>query len=205
MAAEQPYIPRPGVSERAVVDEMVSNRESEHWKQCVAFVKKWVNIKASSLPWDSKEEVHQEVMGRISSHLPNFRFEGPLRAWVLQIISHCVVDEHRRIKHVASFQVLSLDKLIEDDPEGIEAKISKENSRSIEKSFERKEQMDEWVAALLAYANTRSNPVRNRQIIRMVLEEHTKAEIARAVGLSSADISYVINQAQRYAREHLDH
>src|SRR6266516_7947312 len=95
MPGEQPYLPQPGVSERLIVEEMLRNRDSEHWMQCDQFVKRQVYIKAKNLSWSSQEEVIQEVMYRIARNLPEFRFECAFKTWLYQIISSRIVDEHR--------------------------------------------------------------------------------------------------------------
>src|SRR5579884_2549258 len=160
MSEEQPYLSQPGVSEQLIVEAMLSNRESEHWKQCIEFVTRQVHLKAKNLPWDRQEEVIQEVMCRIFIHLPKFRFKCALKTWLFQIIGHCIVDEHRHLRHKERFHVPLIDPFTESDHESEELKTIAANFVSIEESFEKMEKMCNWVAALLDYANTHSHSKR---------------------------------------------
>jgi len=79
MPGEQPYLPRPGISEQSIVEEMMRNRDSEHWKPCNDFVKHQVYIRAKNSSWSSQEEIIQESMYRVARHLSDFRFEWLLK------------------------------------------------------------------------------------------------------------------------------
>jgi DNA-directed RNA polymerase specialized sigma24 family protein len=49
-----------------------------------------------------------------------------------------------------------------------------------------------------------ANPIRNGQILDMVLfEDRSLEEVAKAVGCSAPVVGYVVRSAQRYVRERL--
>jgi RNA polymerase sigma factor (sigma-70 family) len=206
MSGEQPYLPRPGVSEREIVEEMRGNRNSEHWQQCLEFVRLQVSKKAKNLSWSSQEKIVQEVMYKIVKFLPDFRFECKLKSWLYPMIKNCTVDEYRRCLREDRLHVRLVATSTEGEHEGEELEKIAANSLSIEESFEINERMRNGMAALLEYANTHRNSVRNTQIIEMVIGEgRTQAEAARAVGCDPGVVNYVIDEAQRYAREKMNH
>ncbi len=49
MPNEQPYLPRPGMGEQAVVADMIRDPDSLHWKECLNFVKLCVHAKARNI------------------------------------------------------------------------------------------------------------------------------------------------------------
>jgi RNA polymerase sigma factor (sigma-70 family) len=202
MPGEQPYLPQPGVSEQAIVEEMLRNREAGHWKKCNEFVTRQVHLKAKNFSWSSQEEIIQEVMYRIARYLPNFRFECALKTWLFQIIGRCIVDEHRYLQHKERLQIPLVDTFTEADYEGEELKTIAANFISIEESFEISEKMRNVVTALLEYASTHANSMRNLQIVRMViLEGHTQAEAAKKLGCDVGVVSYVVREAKSYAKK----
>lgn len=202
MSGEQPYLPRPGVSEQAIVEEMLNNGESEHWEKCLDFVKLQVDKKAKNLSWSSQEEIIREVMYKIVKSLPDFRFECKLKSWLYPMIKRCIVDEYRRIQQKERNHVPLVVVSTEDEHGGEEIGKIAINSLSIEEAFEISERMRNVVDALLEYVNTHGNSMRNLQIVKMVLfEGHTQAEAAKALGCDVGVVSYVVREAKQYAKK----
>ncbi len=50
MSTDQPYLQRPGVDERVIVEEMIHSQHHEHWEECYKFVKHCVDMKAKNIP-----------------------------------------------------------------------------------------------------------------------------------------------------------
>lgn len=204
MPEGQPYLPRSGVDERSIVEEMIRDQHSKHWDKCSVFVKRWVYAKAKDIPKDLQEEIIQEVLYRITRYLPHFRFQCALKTWLKPIIEHCIIDARRRLRNEGQSHFPLANPLNESDRDGQEFNMS--TAKSAEDAFEINDEIHNGVTALLEYANTHSKPIRDRLIIRMVIfEGHTQAETATAAGCSAAVVGYVVREAQRYAREKMGH
>ncbi len=200
MPGEQPYLPEPGVDERSIIEEMIRNRDAKHWEKCNAFVMLHVYAKAKNILRSDQEEIIQDSMYKVTRYLPSFRFECTFRSWLYQIIEHCIADKYRKLRNEEWHHVPLTNPIDEKDHDGEELKAIEE--RSTEEVFEIHEKIRNGIAALLEYASTHSNPVRDRAIIQMViLEGHTQVETARTVGCDVGVVGYVVREAQRYARE----
>ncbi len=190
----------PGADERSVVEEMNRDRHSQQWNECSTFVKRCVYAKAKNIPNNFQEDIVQEVMYKVTKYLPDFQFRCALKTWLNQIIEHCIIDTHRRLPNHGQLIASIGDPLNEGDREGEVFAVSEE--RSAEDAYMTNDDLRNAVADLLEYTNLHSNPTRNRLIIRMVIfEGHTHVETAIAVGCNAPVVSYVVREAQRYARE----
>jgi RNA polymerase sigma factor (sigma-70 family) len=200
MPKDQPYLPRPGVDEVVIVDEMMRDQDHAHWEECYAFVKRWVHTRAKNIPSHLWDDMVQEIMFKITKYLPHFRFQCTLKTWLNTIIEHHIADEYRKLRNEGSHLLFSI-----NPPGEIEGESPVPDSReavSTEDAFEVLEQIRIGLEALLEYANTHSNPVRNRHIIRMVcFEGKTYEEAAIAAGCNAPVVGNVVREAQRYARE----
>ena len=204
MPNEQPYLPRPGMDERAVVAEMMSHLHPEHWEECRKFVKRRVYAKAKNIPVDLHEDIIQEVMYKVTKSLEHFRFQCTLKTWANIIIERCIVDAHRRLQNEVPYHFHLADSPNESNPEGEEPGTGE--AKSAEDAFVINDEIRNGWAALVEYAKTRSNPIRDQHIIWMVVREgKTHAETAIAVGCSAPVVGYVVREAQRYAREKMGH
>lgn len=196
----QPYLPRSGIDERLVAEEMIRGQHPEHWEECSKFVKRRVDAKAKNIPVDLHEDITQEVMYKVTKSLPRFRFKCTLKTWVNLIIEHCIIDAHRKVQNEAPNHFH-----LADPPNGSDHESEEFNAgeaKSAEEIFDINNEIHDGTTALLEYANTHSNPIRDRLIIRMVIfEGHTHAETAIAAGCNAPVVGYVVREAQRYARK----
>ena len=200
MSKNQPYLQRQEVDEPVIVDEMIRSHDHEHWEECYQYVKQWVYARAKNMPHHLLDDMVQETMIKIMKYLPHFRFQCALKTWVNQIIEHHIIDEYRKLRNDGPHLPFSVNPPGEGDAESLEAKVSK--IVSTEEAFEILEQIRIGIEALLEYAHTTSNPIRNRLIIRLVLfEGKTYEEAAKAAGCHAPVVGYVVREAQRYARE----
>jgi RNA polymerase sigma factor (sigma-70 family) len=200
MLDDQPYLLRPEMDERAIAREMMHDKDSEHWKACNNFVNHCVHAKATNIPIDYHEDIAQEVMYKIERGLPGFRCESTLKGWVNIIIERCIIDAHRKLQNEVPYASHLAISAHDSDPEGEEPGTSE--AKSAEDAFLINDEIRNGWAALLEYANTHANPIRNQLIIRMVIYEgRTYAEAAKAAGCSEPVVGYVVREAQRYARE----
>src|SRR5690348_14463791 len=118
MSKDQPYLPRPGVDERVIVEEMIRDQYSEHWKECSNFVNHYVHAKATNIPIDDHEDIAQEVLSKIERGMSGFRFESTLKSWVNIIIERTIIDTRRRLQNEESTHVPLIDQTGEKDREG---------------------------------------------------------------------------------------
>jgi len=200
MSKDQPYLQRPGVDERVIVNEMIRDLGHEHWAECYTFVKKAVYARAKNMPHDFRDDMVQEIMVKITKYLPYFRFRCTLKTWVNQIIEHHIIDEYRKRRNDGPHLPFSVNPPGETDGESLKPGTSE--VFSAEDAFEMHEHIRIGMAALLEYANTHANPTRNRHIIRMVFfEGKTYEEAALAAGCNPPVVGYIVREAQRYARE----
>jgi RNA polymerase sigma factor (sigma-70 family) len=204
MTEDKSDIHWPGADERLVIEEMILDRYSKQWEDCSKFVKRCVFVKAKNIPNSSQEEVFQEVMYKVTKYLTNFHFQCAFKTWLNTIIEHCIIDTHRKLRKEGQFNYPLGDLYNESDREGKVFTVSE--TKSAEDAYETNDDLQNALSALLEYANSHSNPTRNRLIIRMViLEGHTHAETAKAAGCNAPVVSYVIREAQRYAREKMEY
>ncbi|SRR5260221_12470979 len=204
MSNGQPYLPKSGMDERLVVEEMIRDRHSKHWEEFSNFVKRCVYAKAKNILNNHQEDIIQEIMYKVTKYLPHFRFQCALKTWLNQIIESCIIDAYRRLQNEGPYQSLLAYPPNESDREGEELNASE--AKSAEDAFETNHEIRNGITALLEYANTHSNPIRDRLILRMVIfEGQTHAEAAKAAGCHAPVVGYVVREAQRYAREKMGH
>jgi len=204
MTEDKPYLPGPEADERAVVEEMIRDPDSKHWEECNEFVKQRVYVKAKNIPSDFREEIIQEAMYKVAKYLPEFQFHCAFRTWLNPLITHSIIDMYRRLRKEREFTVFLGEPSHEDDSE--DEPFPGSEAKSTEEIFMIHEELRNTLAALSEYANVHSNSTRNSLIIRMVIfEGHTHAETAKAVGCNPPVVSYIVREAQRYAREKMEH
>ncbi len=204
MPNEQPYLPGTGIDERAVVAAMIRDPDSLHWKEWLNFVKLCVYANAKNLPGSLHEDIIQEAMYKIAKYLPHFRFQCSLKTWVNLIVEHCNADAHRRLRNEVLYHSHPADPSDENDHENEEPGTSEE--KSAEEAFMINDEIRNGWTACLEYARTHANPIRNQLIIQMVIHEgQTHAEAAKAAGCTEPVVGYVVREAQRYAREKMEH
>jgi len=200
----EPYLPRPGIDERTIIAEMISGQHPEHWEECRKFVKLCVYANANNIPDSLHEDIIQEVMYKVTRSLERFRFECTLKAWINIIVERCIADAHRGRRNEVTYHFHLAISPIESDYEGEEPGTGEE--KSAEDAFMTDDEIRNGWAALLEYASTHANSIRNQHIIRMVIREgYTHAEAAKVAGCSAPVVGYVVREAQRYAREKMGH
>lgn len=201
--------PWPGADERSVVEEMIRDQESKHWEECYELVKQRVRAQARNIPRDHHEEIIQKVMRKVTRALPGFQFQSAFRTWLYVIIERSIIDMDRELKKTKDIVALE-DQFTEDDPDAgaflvSEAKLV-EKPKSAEDTFMVKEDLRRAYELIEEYVKAHTKPIRNRQIIRMVIEEgRSHEETAKVVGCNPPVVGYVVREAQRYVRERMEH
>lgn len=208
MTQDQSSRPWPGADERSVVEEMIRDPGSKHWENLNEFVKQRVRVQARNIPIDHHEEIIQEIMLKVARLLPDFEFRCALKSWLTTIITHSIINMHRRLKKENKYFVSLGEVSDEDDHESGMLPISKakpgKKVKTLEEEYIDKEDLRRAYELVEEYVSTHANPLRNAQIIRMVLEEgYTYKEAAKAVGCNSPVVGYVVREVQRYVRERM--
>jgi RNA polymerase sigma factor (sigma-70 family) len=190
----------PGPDDRLVVAVMLADTSSSHWNECLNFVE--MIIKLSNLPASSKEEAVQKAMMVVFRSLKEFRYECRFRTWLRIIVYTRVVDDHRyrarnqRLAHT------------HDPPEALEyvadysgLEITSPSSTPEEICL-LQEALREVLAELQVYADAHRHPERDRFILQKVLlDGHSREDVARELGISAAMVGYVVRSAQQHLRD----
>src|SRR5713101_8315248 len=109
MIDEKSSIKWPGLDEKAVVEEMLSNSDSKHWSECCDFIRKLINIRYSSHPPDLREEAVQETMYSVKKGLHTFCYKSKLTTWLTSIARNCAIDKLRIQKKITQWEMQSDD------------------------------------------------------------------------------------------------
>jgi RNA polymerase sigma factor (sigma-70 family) len=209
MTENEPYRLWMERDERAVVAEMLRDPGSKHWEECSAFVKKRVYAKVTDLPNHYRDEITQEVSLKVSRSLPTFKFQCAFKNWLTVIIENCITDMRRKLRKEKNTVALG-NPFTEDEHDSVAFPVSEaravEKTKSAEEAFIINEDLRRAFELMEEYVNAHANAIRNRQIIRMVIEEgHTHEETAKAVGCNPPVVSYVVRVVQKYVREGMKH
>ena len=196
------YLPWTGANERIVVAEMLRDPISGHWYECHELVKKRVQARAKNIPQNDWDDIVQDAMTRINRFLPTFQFRCGLRTWIFGIVLSCIIDTYRKTPRTVQFVPLPDDP--HNDAEHESTTFPVKNTLTAEDVCIMRDDVRNALAALAEYVSMHKNEARNRRILDMVLlDGHSHAEAAQAVGCSAPVASYVVREAQRYVREKL--
>jgi RNA polymerase sigma factor (sigma-70 family) len=199
MKEGKPYLPWPEADDRIVVEEMLSDPLSGQWYECREFVRRLVQVQAKNIPKDSWEDIAHDAMMKIHRSLPSFQHHCTFRTWLYGIVRNCIIDAYRKIMRAGQFTTPLGDP--HDDSES-EGDIFPANAmKTAEDEYIIHDELREALAALQEYVSTHSHPIRNGQILNIVLLEGLSLEeAARAIGCSAPVAGYVVREAQRYVR-----
>lgn len=113
MKEGKPPFPWPGAEERAVIEEMLRNPESEQWHKCHDFIERCVQIRAKNISEDYRDDIIQNVMIRVTRYLPYFQHQCLLRTWLFNVTRSCIIDAYRKLA-LSGHLAISLDDLCDD-------------------------------------------------------------------------------------------
>jgi RNA polymerase sigma factor (sigma-70 family) len=209
MTENEPYRLWMGRDERVVVAEMLRDPGSKHWEECSTFVKQRVYAKVTDLSNHYRDEIIQEVSFKVTRSLVAFKFQCAFKNWLTVIIENSIIDMRRRLKKEKNIVALG-DPFAEDEHDNGAFPVSEskavEKTKSAEEAFIINEDLRRAFELMEEYVNAHANAIRNRQIIRMVIEEgRTHEETAKAVGCNPPVVSYVVRVVQKYVREGMKH
>jgi RNA polymerase sigma factor (sigma-70 family) len=198
------YLPWPGAEDRIVVEEMLRDHSSGQWHECYVFVSKLVYVQAKNISNDHWDDIVQEAMIRIHKYLSNFQYQCAFRTWLFGIVRSCIIDDYRKSSR-AGLHIVPLGDP-HDDAEHEGDAFTTNATRTVEDTCITRDELVKAFKALQEYVSIHANPIRNRQILNMVLfEDRSLEEVAKAVGCSAPVVGYVVRTAQRYVRERLRH
>ena len=204
MTEDKPFHPWPGTDDRIVVQEMLRDRSSGQWYECREFIKKLVQVKAKNIPKDHWEDIIQDAMIRLDKSLATFQFHCAFTTWIFNIVRSCIIDAYRQSRRTGQFTTP-----LSDPDDGVEHEGDTFNVNApeiVEDLCITHDELNKAITALQEYVSTHANPIRNGQILYMVLfEDRSLEEVAKAVGCSAPVAGYVVRTAQRYVRGKLGH
>jgi RNA polymerase sigma factor (sigma-70 family) len=204
MTEGKPYLPWPGADDKIVVEEMLRDSISEHWHECYLSIKRLVHVHAKNISNDHWDDIVQEAMIRVHKYLPTFQYQCAFRTWLFGIVRSCIIDDYRKSSRAGPHIVPLGDP--HDDAEHEGDAFTANATQTVEDVFIVRDELDKALVALQEYVSIHANPIRNGQILDMVLfEDRSLEEAAKAVGCSAPVAGYVVRSAQRYVREKLGH
>jgi RNA polymerase sigma factor (sigma-70 family) len=202
MTEGKSYLPWPGADDRIVVEEMLRDRSSGQWYECYIFVRKLVHAKAKNISNDHWDDIVQDAMIRLDKSLAIFQYHCAFRTWIFGIVRNCIIDVYRKSRHAGPHMVPLSDPHEDAEHEG--DAFTANATLTVEDACITHDELDKALLALLEYVSLHANPIRNGQILDMVLfEDRSLEEVAKAVGCSAPVAGYVVRSAQRYVRERL--
>jgi RNA polymerase sigma factor (sigma-70 family) len=200
MTESKPHLPWPGADDRKVVEEMLRDRRSGQWYECRELMKRRVQVQAKNISKDHWEDIVQDAMIRVDKSLPTFQYQCALRTWLFGIVRSCIIDDYRKSMRVGQFIAPIGDPY--DDSEYEADALTTYTPGTVEDVFIVRDELDKALTVLQEYVSIHANPIRNRQILDMVLfEDRSLEDVAKAVGCSAPVVGYVVRSAQRYVRE----
>jgi RNA polymerase sigma factor (sigma-70 family) len=202
MTEGKSYLPWPGADDRIVVEEMLRDRSSGQWYECYIFVSKLVHVQAKNISNDHWDDIVQDAMIRLDKSLAIFQYHCAFRTWIFGIVRSCIIDDYRKSTSAGPHMVPLGDP--HEDAEHERDAFTANAIRTVEDTCITHDELDKALAALQEYVSLHANPIRNGQILDMVLfEDRSLEEVAKAVGCSAPVAGYVVRSAQRYVRERL--
>ena len=190
--------------DKTVVQAMLRDPDSRHWRECLHSVTKHVRerAKAQGISEEHWDDIVQEVMIQVCRYLPFFRVESTLKTWIFTIIGNCIINFHRKSKYLKQQLPLRDEMHNDDDQEGDGIVLAA--FMTTEEAFLIKEQLFNAFKSLNEYLDTHNNSERNLRILELFLFKCSSLEeIAHVVGCSAPVVGYVVRSAQRYVRDKL--
>jgi len=196
------FLSWPGTDDRVVVAEMLRDNFSEHWFECREFIRKQVLKRAGNIAQQDRDDVVQEIMGRVHLGLSTFHFGSRLTTWLMSIITHCIIDAYRKAKRTDQAPISSIFPGEPHETGEQEPAMQLASALEVEDVCIVHDQLEIGINALKAYIKTHAHRERNGKILDMVIVQgDSLEEAANAVGCSAAVAGYVVRQAQLYARQ----
>lgn len=198
----------PGPDENAVINEMLKNPDSPHWRWCQDYVTRLVMKQAVNIPIDQREEITMNAMYRIVRYLPDFKRQSRLTTWIGAIVRSCIVEAFRETRRDSATLIPTPEDAFDDAEDELDNPeyLSPEFVTSLpsETNILIQEELQEIAAAVQEFVALHANQERNSAILRMVLfQDYSIEDTARVLGINAPVVSYVVRSARRFIREKL--
>src|SRR5581483_6469444 len=184
------------LNERAVIADLVTNPNSEHWQMCRLYTEHIVESTYSpDLPAHLKEEVVQETLISAYRGLPKFRNECPFTSWLRKIARNRMIDVSRRQQKIKQRETY-LEFLLEEDEDAKDPRVL---SNTLEDVVLINEQLQVSLEAMQAFLVAQKQKERVRMILQQVLVDgYTYKQAARLIGVSVSTVADTIRAARKY-------
>ena len=200
----QQNLPWPSVDEQIVINEMLQNKASQYWSECMEFVQRQIRVRSHDLSTQDKEDIAQDVMIRIHKYLPGFKRESKLRTWITTIVDSCIANYYRALKPASSIEALMEGS--PDTQDNTETFLADNSILSVEELVIYRNELEQAFKDLNTFIQAHGKPDRNATIIYMVMhQEESLREAARAVNCTAPVAGHIIRNARRFLRSRLNH
>jgi RNA polymerase sigma factor (sigma-70 family) len=192
------------LNDKAVIEAMLMNADSEHWHKCSAYIRYYIEKQFPNLPPHLKDDTIQDILLSVHKSLSTFRHQSTLTTWLASIARNRAIDVLRQQAEMMQRQwyVVVLPESHESD---IESSISNV-SRTPEEIVLTQERMQEVFAMIEAFLRLHTKPERNRQILQMVLlDDYSYEDTAQILGVNAPVVGYIARSARIYLRQQLLH
>ena len=190
------------LNQAMVLAELRACGDSAYWVRCGEFVQYLVNTHFSTLRPQIKEEVVQDILLLVHTHLATFRGESQFTTWLARIVRNRAIDVLRRQKRPTELEVYleELPETHEDDGECSYA-TSPQTPEDIALT---QELLQEVLVALEEYVQTHAKAERNGRIVSLVLYYgYSQEQTAQMLGVPAPVVGYIVRSAREYIRQKL--
>ncbi len=111
------------LNDKAVIEAMLMNADSEHWDKCSAFIRYFIEKQFSNLLPHRKDETVQEILISVHKGLSTFRYHCKFTTWLVVIARNRAIDVLRQQAEITQWE-RHLDNLPESHENDIESLIS---------------------------------------------------------------------------------
>ncbi len=188
------------LNERAVIADLQENRNSEYWQVCRLYIEHIVKSDHhSGLLEYLKEDVVQETLISVFTHLRTFSYKGQFTTWLMIIARIRLNDAIRRQQRIKRHET-DLEFLLKEEEE---AKDSRVLSNPPEEAALINEQLQASLEAMQAFLWKQKG--RDRMILQQVFfDGHGYRQTARLIGIPVSTIGHTIHAAREYVKNALE-
>ncbi len=192
------------LNDKAVIEAMLRNAESEHWHKCSAFIRYYIEQQFSNLWSHLKDDTVQEILLSVHKGLSAFRYQSNFTTWLAVIARNRAIDVLRQ-----QAEITQRERHLDDLPESHESDIQSSISsilRTPEEFVLTQERIQEVFAMIETFLRLHTKYERNRQILQMVLiDGYSYEDTAQILGVNAPVVGHIVRSARTYLDQKLSH
>jgi len=194
-----------------VIDEMLADASSEHWKTCCQYIHYRIKRHFPKLTSESQNEAVQEAMLSVHKNLPTFRRKCPFTMWLNRVARTRGINEIRKQKVLLQWET-STEHSLESNEDTIERPLV-DQAQTPEQALLAKEQEQELLAAIEDFLKPSDSSEhkkawyeRNKKILQMVmLDGYGIKEAAQKLGIPAPNVGYMVRSVRKHLRKNFSH